>query len=82
MRTIAISWDSLAKLSYKEENREELLVWVLINAGLDAQRGFMEDEMIYSSLEGLWDLVTFGGNDLNKQKQRPFQRTVLGSKQN
>ena len=72
MRTIAISWDSLAKLSYKEENREELLVWVLINAGLDAQRGFMEDEMIYSSLESLWDLVTFGGNDLNKQKQRPL----------
>lgn len=69
MKTISISWDSLSKLSYKEENRTELLVWTLINAGLEAQKGFMDDEMIYFSLDGLWDLITFGENSVpTKQK--------------
>ncbi len=59
MRTIAIRKMSLQKIDYNNKDNL-LLVWVMINVGLDIQRGFIDDNIIYTSLESIWDVIACG----------------------
>lgn len=77
MRTIAISWDSLSLISYKKESRVELLVWVLLNAGLQAQQDYTKKNEIYYSMEALWDLVSCGNNVLDKRNCAAMVKALI-----
>lgn len=68
MRTISIKKESLKYFNYDDES-QILTVWLMINVALDIAKDFNNsNDIIYTSLESIWDSITCGDNELSSKQ--------------
>lgn len=77
MRTVSIKKESLKYFNYDDES-QILTVWLMINVALDIVKDFNNDEdIVYTSLESIWDSITCGDKELNKKQSATLVDSLI-----